>query len=92
MCCEDCPNVAHLECTKLDNIPEVWRCDDFCGGSKNGGKLNGFWLYCPAYRALPETFEVTVSWRGDTVTFTMHKSDFEETFVDVPEYKTLLGF
>ena len=28
MCCEDCPNVAHLECTKLDNIPEVWRCDD----------------------------------------------------------------
>ena len=28
MCCEDCPNVAHLECTKLNKIPEVWRCDD----------------------------------------------------------------
>ena len=28
MCCEDCPNVAHLECTKLDRIPEIWRCDD----------------------------------------------------------------
>ena len=28
MCCEDCPNVAHLECTKLDKVPEVWRCDD----------------------------------------------------------------
>jgi len=28
MCCEDCPNVAHLGCTKLDTIPEVWRCED----------------------------------------------------------------
>jgi hypothetical protein len=28
ICCEDCPNVAHLECTKLNKIPEVWRCDD----------------------------------------------------------------
>ena len=28
MCCEDCPNVAHLECTKLSKMPEIWRCDD----------------------------------------------------------------
>ena len=28
MCCEDCPNVAHLSCTKLNKIPDIWRCDD----------------------------------------------------------------
>ena len=28
MCCEDCPNVAHLSCTKLTKVPDVWRCDD----------------------------------------------------------------
>ena len=28
MCCEDCPNVAHLECTNLDKMPETWRCED----------------------------------------------------------------
>ena len=28
MCCEDCPNVAHLECTNLDKMPEIWRCED----------------------------------------------------------------
>ena len=28
MCCEDCPNVAHLSCTKLSKVPDVWRCDD----------------------------------------------------------------
>lgn len=66
--------------------------NDFYGGSKDGGKLNGFWLYCPAYRTLPDTFDVAVSWRGDTVTFTMHKSDFEAAYVDVPAYKSLLGF
>lgn len=66
--------------------------DNFEGGSKNGGKLNGFWLYCPAYCTLPDTFEVTISWRGDSVTFTMHKSDFETAYVDTREYKTLLGF
>ena len=85
--------VVTVNGTKLVNETcYVQSPDDFDGGAKNGGKLNGFWLYCPAYRTLPDTFEVTVSWRGDTVTFTMHKSDFEETFVEVPEYKTLLGF
>ena len=66
--------------------------NDFYGGSKDGGRLNGFWLYCPAFRTLPDTFEVTVSWQGDTVAFTMHKADFEEAYVDVPAYKSLLGF
>ena len=28
LCCEDCPNVAHLTCTKLNKVPDVWRCDD----------------------------------------------------------------
>ena len=28
MCCEDCPNVAHLKCTELTKLPDVWRCDD----------------------------------------------------------------
>ncbi len=28
MCCEDCPNVAHLSCTKLNKVPDIWRCDD----------------------------------------------------------------
>ena len=28
MCCEDCPNVIHLSCTKLTKVPDVWRCDE----------------------------------------------------------------
>ena len=28
MCCEDCPNVVHLSCTKLNKVPDIWRCDD----------------------------------------------------------------
>ena len=28
MCCEDCPNVIHLSCTKLTKVPDVWRCDN----------------------------------------------------------------
>ena len=28
ICCEDCPNVAHLSCAKLKKEPEVWRCPD----------------------------------------------------------------
>ena len=49
--------------------------DKFTGGTENGGRRVGFVLYGPAYRTLPETFEVTVIWNGSTVTFTMHKSD-----------------
>ena len=85
--------VVTVNGTKLVNETcYVQTPNDFDGGSKDGGKLNGFWLYCPAYRTLPDTFEVTVSWCGGTVTFTMHKSDFEAAYVDVPAYKSLLGF
>ena len=28
MFCEDCPNAAHLKCTELTKLPEVWRCDE----------------------------------------------------------------
>ena len=28
ICCEDCPNVAHLSCAKLKKEPEIWRCPD----------------------------------------------------------------
>ena len=85
--------VVTVNSTKLVNETNyVQTPNDFYGGSKDGGKLNGFWFYCPAYRTLPDTFEVTVSWRGGTVTFTMHKSDFDTAYVDVPAYKHLLGF
>ncbi len=26
ICCDDCPNVAHLYCAKLKKEPEIWRC------------------------------------------------------------------
>ena len=26
LCCDECPNVAHLACTKLKSRPEVWIC------------------------------------------------------------------
>ena len=85
--------VVTVNGTKLVNETcYVQTPNDFDGGSKDGGKLNGFWLYCPAYRTLPDMFDVTVSWLGDTVTFTMYKSDFEAAYVDVPAYKSLLGF
>ncbi len=28
LCCEDCPNVSHLECAGLSKVPDVWRCSD----------------------------------------------------------------
>ncbi|MBR4906864.1 MAG: hypothetical protein IKZ44_08430 [Clostridia bacterium] len=49
--------------------------DKFDGGTENGGKRVGFLLYGTAYRLLPETFDVTVTWNGSSVTFTMQKSD-----------------
>ena len=49
--------------------------DRFSGGTENGGRRVGFMLYGPAYRTLPETFDVSVTWNGSTTTFTMHKSD-----------------
>ena len=26
LCCESCPNVAHLTCAKLTKLPNIWRC------------------------------------------------------------------
>ena len=37
LCCEDCPNVAHLNCAKLDNLPDVWKCI-FCANNRNSVK------------------------------------------------------
>ena len=28
ICCEDCPNVAHLSCAQLKKEPEIWRCPE----------------------------------------------------------------
>ena len=51
------------------------KLDKFSGGTENGGRRVGYVLYGTAYRLLPETFDVTVSWNGSSVTFTMQKSD-----------------
>ena len=29
LCCEECPNVAHLACAKLTKLPDAWKCS-FC--------------------------------------------------------------
>ena len=29
LCCEECPNVAHLACAKLTKLPDAWKCN-FC--------------------------------------------------------------
>ena len=29
LCCEECPNVAHLACAKLNKLPDAWKCS-FC--------------------------------------------------------------
>lgn len=54
--------------------------DKFSGGTANGGRRVGFVLYGTAYRMLPDTFEVTVTWNGSTTTFTMHKSDLNRCY------------
>lgn len=66
--------------------------DQFIGGTANGGRLNGFWLYSPAYRTLPDTFDVIVSWRGETVTIPMQKTDFEPIVLDSDAYDSVLNF
>lgn len=71
--------------------------DKFSGGTENGGRRVGFLLYGTAYRLLPETFDVTVSWNGSSVTFAMHKSDLVRCYdEEVPTefgklYSTLFG-
>ena len=69
----------------------VQDANDFDGSSDKGGKRNSFWLFAPAYRTLPDTFDVTVTWRGETVSFSMQKSDFEARTVDWDAYKKILN-
>ena len=45
--------------------------NDFLGGSDRDGKRVGFWLDAPAFRLLPEEFQVTVSWNGSETSFTL---------------------
>ena len=66
--------------------------NDFMGGSDKDGKRVGFWLDAPALRLLPDTFEITVTWNGSSVTFTLHKSDFAPGDAQHGEYKRLFGF
>ena len=66
--------------------------NDFMGGYDHDGKRVGFWLDAPALRLLPETFEITVSWNGSQVTFTLHKSDFQPGDAQHGEYHKLFGF
>ncbi len=66
--------------------------NDFMGGYDHGGKRVGFWLDAPALRLMPDTFEVTVSWNGSSVTFTLHKADFDRGDAQHGEYHKLFGF
>ncbi len=66
--------------------------NDFMGGYDHDGKRVGFWLDAPALRLLPETFEVTVSYNGSQVTFTLHKTDFQPGDAQSGEYHKLFGF
>lgn len=72
--------------------------DKFSGGTQNGGKRVGFIFYGPAYRTLPETFDVTVTWNGSTVTFIMQKSDLVRCYDEEEpwerfhkDYKVIFG-
>ena len=66
--------------------------NDFMGGSDKSGKRVGFMLDAPAFRLLPETFDITVSWNGSETTFTLHKSDFHPGDAQSGEYHKLFGF
>ena len=33
LCCEDCPNVAHLSCAKMTKLPDVWKCS-YCANNR----------------------------------------------------------
>jgi len=66
--------------------------NDFMGGSDRDGKRIGFWLDAPAFRLLPDTFDVTVNWNGSEVTFTLRKADFQPGDAQHGEYHKLFGF
>ena len=85
--------VVTVNGVKLNNHTNyIQTPNDFMGGSDKGGKRVGFWLDAPAFRLLPDTFDVTVTWNGSSVTFTLHKSDFQPGDAQHGEYHKLFGF
>jgi len=38
LCCEECPNAAHLTCTKLKSTPDIWLCPNCQNKSKGHNK------------------------------------------------------
>ena len=85
--------VVTLNGVKLNNHTNyIQTPNDFMGGYDHGGKRVGFWLDAPAFRLLPDTFDVTVSWNGNSVTFTLHKADFRPGDAQHGEYHKLFGF
>lgn len=56
--------------------------DSYYGSFDQGGRRNGFLFFGPAFRTLPETVVVTVSWLGSEVTTVLHRSEFAA----VPDY------
>lgn len=66
--------------------------NDFMGGYDQKNNRIGFWLYAPALRLLPDTFDVTVSYNGSQVTFALRKSDFVPGDAQHGAYQKLFGF
>ena len=85
--------VVTVNGVKLNNHTNyIQTPNDFMGGWDRDGKRVGFWLDAPAFRLLPDTFDVTVSWNGNSVTFTLHKADFRPGDAQHGEYHKLFGF
>ena len=85
--------VVTMNGVKLNNHTNyIQTPNDFMGGSDSGGKRVGFWLDAPAFRLLPDAFDVTVSWNGSSVTFPLNKSDFQPGDAQNGEYHKLFGF
>ncbi len=85
--------VVTVNGVKLNNHTNyIQTPNDFMGGWDRDGKRVGFWLDAPAFRLLPDTFDVTVAWNGSSVTFTLHKADFQPGDAQHGEYHKLFGF
>ena len=85
--------VVTVNGVKLNNHTNyIQTPNDFMGGWDRDGKRVGFWLDAPAFRLLPDTFDVTVTWNGSSVTFTLHKADFRPGDAQHGEYHKLFGF
>ncbi len=85
--------VVTVNGVKLNNHTNyIQTPNDFMGGFDHDGKRVGFWLDAPALRLMPDTFDVTVSWNGSSVTFTLRKADFTPGDAQHGEYHKLFGF